>query len=63
MAPRTATVFSLALFPQVFLFERVLNADVVLVLHDRNEVLKAELTAINQYFLPRRDVRALGAQG
>jgi len=34
MAPRTATVFSLALFPQVFLFERVLNADVVFVLSD-----------------------------
>jgi len=36
MAPRTATVFSLALFPQVFLFERVLNADVVFVLSDRH---------------------------
>jgi WbqC-like protein family len=35
MAPRTATVFSLALFPPVFLFERVLNADVVFVLSDR----------------------------
>jgi WbqC-like protein family len=35
MAPRTATVFSLALFPQVFLFQRVLNADVVFVLSDR----------------------------
>jgi hypothetical protein len=35
MAPRTATVFSLALFPQVFLFERVLNSDVVFVLSDR----------------------------
>jgi len=35
MAPRTATVFSLALFPQVFLFERALNSDVVLVLSDR----------------------------
>jgi len=34
MAPRTATVFSLALFPQVFLFERALNSDVVLVLSD-----------------------------
>ena len=35
MAPRTATVFSLALFPPVFLFERVLNSDVVFVLSDR----------------------------
>ena len=35
MAPRTATVFSLALFPQVFLFERVLNSDVIFVLSDR----------------------------
>ena len=35
MAPRTATAFSLALFPQLFLFERVLNADLVFVLSDR----------------------------
>lgn len=35
MSPRTATGFSLALFPPVFLFERVLNADVVFVLTDR----------------------------
>jgi len=35
VAPRTATVFSLALFPQVFLFQRVLNSDVVFVLSDR----------------------------
>jgi WbqC-like protein family len=31
----TATVFSLALFPQLFLFERVLNSDLVFVLTDR----------------------------
>ena len=35
MAPKTATVFSLALFPPVFLFQRVVNADVVLVLSNR----------------------------
>ena len=35
MAPRTATFFSLALYPQVFLFERVLNSDVILLLSDR----------------------------
>jgi hypothetical protein len=35
MARRTATFFSLALFPQVFLFERVLNSDVVFVLSNR----------------------------
>ena len=35
MVSRTATVFSLALFPQLFLFERALNSDVVLVLSDR----------------------------
>src|SRR5208337_4158032 len=35
MASRTGTFFSLALFPQVFLFERVLNSDVVFVLSDR----------------------------
>ena len=35
MAPKTATVFSLALFPPVFLFQRVVNADVVFVLSNR----------------------------
>jgi len=35
MPPRTATSFSLSLFPQVFLFERVLKSDVVFLLSDR----------------------------
>jgi hypothetical protein len=35
MAPKTAIVFSLALFPPLFLFQRVVNADVVFVLSDR----------------------------
>ena len=35
MAPRTATFFSLALFPQVFLFRRMLSSDVVFALGDR----------------------------
>jgi len=36
MVRRTATCFSLALFPPVYLFRRVLDADVVLVLSDRH---------------------------
>jgi len=35
MAPRTATIFSLALFPQVFLFRRMLSSDVIFALSDR----------------------------
>ena len=35
MTSRTATVFSLALFPDVFLFQRVLSSDVVFTLSDR----------------------------
>jgi len=48
MASRTATCFSLALFPQLFLFQRVLSSDVVLVLsgrrlYDRNHASRCIL--------------------